>query len=119
MAVFLALLGLMSLAHLSQHLGLMWIAIETATLCTVPLLHFNRTARAFEATWKYLLVGGTGIARDVVLAALAAGTDHTCGRSQVGSAICWGRNTAGQVGDVEVIEQELDVLVVFVEICHV
>jgi hydrogenase-4 component F len=61
-AVFLALLGLMSLAHLSQHLGLMWIAIETATLCTVPLLHYNGTARAFEATWKYLLVGGTGIA---------------------------------------------------------
>lgn len=61
-SVFLALLGLMSLAHLSQHLGLMWIAIESATLCTVPLLHFNGTARAFEATWKYLLVGGTGIA---------------------------------------------------------
>ena len=61
-AVFLALLGLMSLAHLAQHLGLMWIAIETATLCTVPLLHFNRTARAFEATWKYLLIGGTGVA---------------------------------------------------------
>jgi hydrogenase-4 component F len=28
----------------------------------VPLLHFNATPRAFEATWKYLLVGGTGIA---------------------------------------------------------
>jgi hydrogenase-4 component F len=28
----------------------------------VPLLHFNNTPRAFEATWKYLLVGGTGIA---------------------------------------------------------
>jgi hydrogenase-4 component F len=25
-------------------------------------LHFNNTARAYEATWKYLLVGGTGIA---------------------------------------------------------
>ena len=28
----------------------------------MPLLHFNGTPRAFEATWKYLLVGGTGIA---------------------------------------------------------
>ena len=28
----------------------------------MPLLHFNRTARAVEATWKYLLIGGTGIA---------------------------------------------------------
>ncbi len=32
------------------------------TLAAVPLLHFNGTPRAFEATWKYLLVGGTGIA---------------------------------------------------------
>lgn len=61
-AALLALLGLMSLALQAQHLGLLWIAAEGATLATVPLLHFNATARAFEATWKYLLVGGTGIA---------------------------------------------------------
>jgi hydrogenase-4 component F len=41
---------------------LLWIATEALTLAAVPLLHFNGTARAFEATWKYLLVGGTGIA---------------------------------------------------------
>jgi hydrogenase-4 component F len=58
----LAILGLMSLALQAQHLGLLWVAAEAATLATVPLLHFNGTARAFEATWKYLLVGGTGIA---------------------------------------------------------
>lgn len=61
-AALLALLGLMSLALQARHLGLLWIAAEAATLATVPLLHFNATARAFEATWKYLLVGGTGIA---------------------------------------------------------
>ncbi len=61
-ASFLALLGLISLSLQAQHLGLLWIAIEGATLATVPLLHFNGTARAFEATWKYLLVGGTGVA---------------------------------------------------------
>ena len=61
-AVLLALLGLMSLALQAQHLGLLWVAVETATLSTVPLLHFNATARAIEATWKYLLIGGTGIA---------------------------------------------------------
>lgn len=59
---FLALLGLMCLALLAQHLGLLWVAVETATLTTVPLLHFNGRARAFEATWKYLLIGGTGLA---------------------------------------------------------
>lgn len=61
-AVLLLLLGLLSLALQAQHLAVLWVAAEAATLVTVPLLHFNRTARAFEATWKYLLVGGTGIA---------------------------------------------------------
>ena len=58
----LILLGFLSLALQAQHLGLLWVAAEAATLMTVPLLHFNGTARAFEASWKYLLIGGTGIA---------------------------------------------------------
>lgn len=61
-SVLLVLLGLLSLALQAQHLGLLWVAAEAATLATVPLLHFNGTGRAFEATWKYLLIGGTGIA---------------------------------------------------------
>jgi hydrogenase-4 component F len=58
----LAVLGLLSAAHQSRHLGLLWVATEGVTLAAVPLLHFNGSARAVEATWKYLLVGGTGIA---------------------------------------------------------
>ena len=58
----LGVLGLLSAGHLARHLGVLWIATEGVTLATVPLIHFNGTARAFEATWKYLLVGGTGIA---------------------------------------------------------
>ncbi|MGB3118519.1 MAG: proton-conducting transporter membrane subunit [Verrucomicrobiales bacterium] len=58
----LAVLGLMSAALQARHLGLLWIFTEAVTLAAVPLLHFNGTPRAFEATWKYLLVGGTGIA---------------------------------------------------------
>jgi hydrogenase-4 component F len=61
-ALLLAILGLLSAGHQSRHLGLLWIATEAVTLAAVPLLHFNGTPRAFEATWKYLLVGGTGIA---------------------------------------------------------
>jgi hydrogenase-4 component F len=61
-AVLPALLGLMSVALQAQHLALLWVAVEAATLSTVPLLHFNATARAIEATWKYLLIGGTGVA---------------------------------------------------------
>ena len=61
-AALLAVLGLLSAGHQARHLGVLWIATEAVTLAAVPLLHFNGTARAFEATWKYLLVGGTGIA---------------------------------------------------------
>jgi hydrogenase-4 component F len=59
---FLAVLGLLSAGLQSRHLGLLWITTEAVTLAAVPLLHFNGTPRALEATWKYLLVGGTGIA---------------------------------------------------------
>jgi hydrogenase-4 component F len=58
----LAMMGFLSLALQARHLGLLWVAAEGATLATVPLLHFNGTGRALEATWKYLLLGGAGIA---------------------------------------------------------
>ncbi len=61
-ASLLAVLGLMSAGFQARHLGVLWIATEGMTLAAVPLLHFNGSPRAFEATWKYLLVGGTGIA---------------------------------------------------------
>jgi len=61
-ALLLAILGLMSAAHQARHLGVLWIATEALTFTAVPLIHFNATTRAFEATWKYLLIGGTGIA---------------------------------------------------------
>jgi hydrogenase-4 component F len=61
-AALLVVLAVLSAGHQARHLGVLWIATEAVTLAAVPLLHFNDTPRAFEATWKYLLVGGTGIA---------------------------------------------------------
>lgn len=61
-ALLLAILGLLSAGHEARHLGVLWVATEAITLAAVPLIHFNGTPRAFEATWKYLLIGGTGIA---------------------------------------------------------
>jgi hydrogenase-4 component F len=61
-AALLALLGTMSLVVISHHLGLMWVAIESATLTTAPLLYFNQNPRSLEATWKYLLIGSVGVA---------------------------------------------------------
>ncbi len=62
LALLLTMLGLLSAGHQARHLGLLWIATEGVTLAAIPLLHFAGTPHAFEATWKYLLVGGTGIA---------------------------------------------------------
>jgi hydrogenase-4 component F len=60
-----ALLGLqtaVTLVSCAQHFGLFWVAIETSTLASAPLLFFHHSGRALEATWKYLIVGSVGIA---------------------------------------------------------
>ncbi len=58
----LSALAGMSLVAWANHLGVMWVAIEASTLAAAPLIFFERTALAIEATWKYLLVGSVGIA---------------------------------------------------------
>lgn len=54
--------AVMTLVILSQHMGLMWVAVEASTLISAPGLFFNRGPRSLEATWKYLLVCSVGIA---------------------------------------------------------
>lgn len=61
-ACLLAFLAAMTLAIFSHHLGLLWVAVESSSLVTAPLIYFNRTQRSIEATWKYLLVCSVGIA---------------------------------------------------------
>jgi hydrogenase-4 component F len=58
----LVCLSAMSLVSISQHLGLLWVAVETTTVSMGPLIYFNRNARSIEATWKYLLLCSVGIA---------------------------------------------------------
>lgn len=55
-------LSAMSLVCVVQHLGLLWVAIETTTLAMAPLVYFNRNARSIEATWKYMMICSVGIA---------------------------------------------------------
>lgn len=82
-ACLLGFLGIMSIVVWSHHLGLMWVAIEATTLCTAPLIYFNRTERSIEATWKYLMVGSVGIALALLgtfflaYASLQAGLEST------------------------------------------
>lgn len=46
----------------TQHLGLLWVGIETTTLVSAPLIYFHRHQRSLEATWKYLIICSVGIA---------------------------------------------------------
>ncbi|MGB8330607.1 MAG: proton-conducting transporter membrane subunit [Polyangiales bacterium] len=80
-AALLVFLAMMTIVTLSHHLGLMWIALEATTLASAPLIYFNHNKRSIEATWKYLLIGGVGIALALLgtfflaYAALHAGLD--------------------------------------------
>jgi hydrogenase-4 component F len=58
----LLFLGTMTLVCLSQHLGLLWVAVEATTLASAPLIYFHRHHRSLEAAWKYLLICSIGIA---------------------------------------------------------
>jgi hydrogenase-4 component F len=55
-------LASMTLVTVSQHLAVMWAAIEATTLASAPLIYFYRRKSALEATWKYLLICSVGIA---------------------------------------------------------
>ncbi len=59
---YLLFLGAMTWVLVSQHWGLMWIAVEATTLASAPLIHFHRNPRSLEATWKYLVICSVGIA---------------------------------------------------------
>ncbi len=58
----LVFLAAMTLAVLARHLGLLWLAVETTTLASAPLVYYNRNRLSIEATWKYLLLCSVGIA---------------------------------------------------------
>lgn len=58
----LLFLSTMTMVTLSDHIMVMWIAIEATTLASAPLIYTYRTAESLEATWKYVLICSVGIA---------------------------------------------------------
>ena len=61
-AMYQVLLFAMNLALVANNIGLMWVAIELATLTTVLMVGIYRTREAIEAAWKYFILGSVGIA---------------------------------------------------------
>jgi len=61
-AMYQALMFSMNLALVANNIGLMWVAVEVATLTTVLMVGIYRTHEALEAAWKYFILGSVGIA---------------------------------------------------------
>ncbi|HEX7968948.1 MAG TPA: hydrogenase 4 subunit F [Stellaceae bacterium] len=61
-ATYQVLMFAMNLALVANNIGLMWVAIEIATLTTVVMVGIYRTPEALEAAWKYFILGSVGIA---------------------------------------------------------
>ncbi|MGB0128034.1 MAG: hydrogenase 4 subunit F [Rhodocyclaceae bacterium] len=53
----------MLLALMTNNLGILWVAMEAATLTTVLLVSLYRTPASLEAAWKYFILCGVGIAQ--------------------------------------------------------
>jgi len=53
----------MLLALLTNNMGILWVAMEAATLSTVLLVSLYRTRASLEAAWKYFILCGVGIAQ--------------------------------------------------------
>ncbi len=60
-AMYQLLMFAMNLALLANNIGLMWVAVELATLTTVMMVGIYRTHESLEAAWKYFILGSVGI----------------------------------------------------------
>src|SRR5208283_110226 len=53
----------MLIALTTNNMGLLWVAMEAATLSTVLLVTLYRTRASLEAGWKYFILCGVGISQ--------------------------------------------------------
>jgi hydrogenase-4 component F len=61
-AMYQAFLFTLLLSLLANNIGLLWVAVEGATLATALMVSLYRTHEAIEAAWKYFILCGVGIA---------------------------------------------------------
>jgi hydrogenase-4 component F len=87
-AMYQLLMFAMNVALVANNIGLMWVAIELATLTTVVMVGLYRTNAALEAAWKYFILGSVGIA----LALFGTILVYLAGEEQLGqgmAAMAW------------------------------
>src|SRR5690349_1378438 len=62
-SMFQLFMATMLCALLTNNMGILWVAMEAATLATVLLVSLYRTPASLEAAWKYFILCGVGIAQ--------------------------------------------------------
>jgi hydrogenase-4 component F len=62
-AMFQVFTFTMLLALTTNNMGILWVALEAATLSTVLLVSLYRTPESIEAAWKYFILCSVGIAQ--------------------------------------------------------
>jgi hydrogenase-4 component F len=62
-SMYQAFMFTMLLALTTNNMGILWVAMEAATLATVLLVSVYRTPASLEAAWKYFILCGVGIAQ--------------------------------------------------------
>jgi hydrogenase-4 component F len=62
-ASYQVFIAAMLLALTTNNMGILWVAMEGATLATVLLVSLYRTPASLEAAWKYFILCGVGIAQ--------------------------------------------------------
>ena len=79
----------MLIALTTNNLGLMWVAMEAATLSTVLLVTLYRTPASLEAGWKYFILCGVGISQALFGTILMYFAAEKVLRSEGVSALLW------------------------------
>ena len=62
-SMFQLFMATMLTALTTNNMGILWVAMEAATLTTVLLVSLYRTPASLEAAWKYFILCGVGIAQ--------------------------------------------------------
>ena len=92
-ALICAFLAAMSLAVLSDNLGVMWVAVEATTITTAFLVGHAGTRGAVEAAWKYVVLGSVGVA----IAFLGIVLVYASSRTSGSPTLSWVALTSGAV----------------------
>lgn len=77
------------LVSLTGNLGVMWVALEGATLASIFLVAFYGEPKSLEAAWKYAIIGGVGLSMALFGTILTYHATHQATGAETWNALNW------------------------------